>query len=87
INSERRRYNFEEYWNDVILGCKIKRDILNIKAEIEHIQSMLSDANDKLKMKEDEFAGNSSKWKEGSVNEDNFLDGGDVLDGGDILDG
>ncbi|CAG8690913.1 18219_t:CDS:2, partial [Acaulospora morrowiae] len=42
INSERQRYNFEDYWNNVISERRIKEDILVREAEEARIQGELS---------------------------------------------
>ncbi|KAF0379193.1 hypothetical protein F8M41_012324 [Gigaspora margarita] len=55
FSEDRKRYNFEDYWNDVINGCKIRRDISGCKVEKERILHCLSKINDEIKMKEDEL--------------------------------
>ncbi|CAG8730348.1 2414_t:CDS:2, partial [Dentiscutata heterogama] len=55
VSEDRKRYDFEDYWNDVINECKIRRDISERKVEKERILHDLSRINDEIKMKEDEL--------------------------------
>ncbi|CAG8629287.1 5568_t:CDS:2, partial [Diversispora eburnea] len=48
VNQERKRYNFEYYWNNVIEEVKIKEDILVREAEEARIQDELSRLRHKL---------------------------------------
>ncbi|CAG8519976.1 3422_t:CDS:2 [Diversispora eburnea] len=38
VSEDRKCYNFEDYWNDVIDACKIKQKILAYEKEKERIQ-------------------------------------------------
>ncbi|KAF0443894.1 hypothetical protein F8M41_003523 [Gigaspora margarita] len=55
VIEDRKRYNFEDYWSDVINECKIRRDISECKVEKERILHDLMKINDELKIKEDEL--------------------------------
>ncbi|CAG8465645.1 14585_t:CDS:2 [Cetraspora pellucida] len=63
VSEDRKRYDFEDYWNDVINECKIRRDISERKVEKERILHDLSKINDEIKMKEDELTRILNKQK------------------------
>ncbi|CAG8829299.1 23895_t:CDS:2, partial [Gigaspora margarita] len=53
VSEDRKRYNFEDYWNDVVNECKIRRDISECEVEKERILHDLSKINDEIKMKDE----------------------------------
>ncbi|CAG8804068.1 18070_t:CDS:2, partial [Dentiscutata erythropus] len=63
VSEDRKRYDFEDYWNDVINECKIRRDISERKVEKERILYDLSKINNEIKMKEDELTRILNKQK------------------------
>ncbi|CAG8634483.1 1861_t:CDS:2, partial [Diversispora eburnea] len=63
VNLERKRYNFETYWNEVIDACKIKQELLDYEIEKDRILYTLFEINNKIKTKQDDLTKNSSKWK------------------------
>ncbi|CAG8773750.1 23950_t:CDS:2, partial [Dentiscutata erythropus] len=76
VSEDRKRYDFEDYWNDVINECKIRRDISERKVEKERILRDLSKINDEIKMKEDELTRILNKRKihlKDSSNLDEYL--------------
>ncbi|CAG8548399.1 13054_t:CDS:2, partial [Dentiscutata heterogama] len=68
VSEDRKRYNFEDYWNDVVNECKIRRDISERKVEKERILHDLSKINDEIKMKEDELTRILNKHPKDSSN-------------------
>ncbi|CAG8755784.1 35797_t:CDS:2, partial [Racocetra persica] len=71
VDSEWKRYNFENYWNDIILEYKIKEDILvceteeaRIQGELLHLRYKLSEIQENIKLQ------NNLEMDKDSVNED-----------------
>ncbi|CAG8594371.1 16518_t:CDS:2 [Cetraspora pellucida] len=68
VSEDRKRYNLEDYWNDVVNECKIRRDISERKVEKERILHDLSKINNEIKMKEDELTRILNKHPKDSSN-------------------
>ncbi|CAG8740427.1 5412_t:CDS:2, partial [Ambispora leptoticha] len=62
-DQERNAKNLEDYWNKVIHECNIKYDILEYKREKEHVIRVLSEIEEKIKMKENDLIKSSNEWK------------------------
>ncbi|CAG8844147.1 42142_t:CDS:2, partial [Gigaspora margarita] len=65
VNSDQERYakNLEDYWDKVISECIIKYDILEYKREKERVILILSEIEEKIKMKENDLIKSSDEWK------------------------